>query len=539
MNTKKLLCLLLALVMTLALLAGCGSKPSEAPQGSDAEAAAPADHIFTIATSADVGDMNPHQGAAAIYAQNYVYESLVVYADGGIQPGLAESWDISEDGLTYTFHLRDAKFSDGSDFNAENVVKNFDAIFENFDSFSWMGVCSKMDKYYAVDDSTFEFVVKEPYYPILQELAAVRPFRMLGDAGFQDDGSTINGIKASIGTGPWMMTDYVENDHATFERNPYYWGEAPKLECFQIKYITDGQTAVSALEAGQVDMIYDMYESTLMSVDTYNALIAEGYASAISDPVLTRVITLNAGVAPLDDANVRKAIILGLDRQTMVDSTFGGLEELAQSYYWPGTIYCDVGLKGYEYNAEEAGKLLDEAGWTLADGAEYRTKNGEELALTYYYDASDVVQTALAQVCQSDLKKIGVHMEIVGEEYNTNINRIYSGDFQIGYTVSWGDPYDPHSTISAMVTEGGSAEYFALSACDGFDAFAENVNSIFGEVDESVIQSKYDSAFHFIEDQYCLVPISYQTNRAVAQPGVTGIAFGYSNVMPLNTIAQG
>ena len=90
-----------------------------------------------------------------------------------------------------------------------------------------------------------------------------------------------------------------------------------------------------------------------------------------------------------------------------------------------------------------------------------------------------------------------------------------------------------------MVTEGGSAEYFALSACDGFDAFAENVNSIFGEVDESVIQSKYDSAFHFIEDQYCLVPISYQTNRAVAQPGVTGIAFGYSNVMPLNTIAQG
>jgi hypothetical protein len=85
MNTKKLLCLLLALCMTLALLAGCGSKPSEAPQGSDAEAAAPADHIFTIATSADVGDMNPHQGAAAIYAQNYVYESLVVYADGCLE----------------------------------------------------------------------------------------------------------------------------------------------------------------------------------------------------------------------------------------------------------------------------------------------------------------------------------------------------------------------------------------------------------------------------------------------------------------------
>lgn len=539
MNTKKLLCLLLALCMTLALLAGCGSK-AETPQGSESEAAVPAsDHIFTIASSADVGDMNPHQGAAAIYAQNYVYESLVVYADGGIQPGLAESWDISDDGLTYTFHLRDAKFSDGSDFNAENVVKNFDAIFENFDSFNWMGVCSKMDKYYAVDDQTFEFKVTEPYYPILQELAAVRPFRMLGDAGFMDDGSSMNGIKASIGTGPWMMTDYVENEYATFERNPYYWGEAPKLDSFKIQVITDGQTAVSALEAGQVDMIYDMYESTLMSVDNFNALIDEGYEHAVSDPVLTRVITLNAGVEPLNDFNVRKAVILALDRQTMVDNTFGGLEEMAQSYYWPGTIYCDVGLKGYEYNAEEAGKLLDEAGWTLADGAEYRTKDGKELAITYYYDSSDVVQTALAQVCQSDLKKVGIHCEIVGEEYSTNINRIYSGDFQIGYTVSWGDPYDPHSTISAMVTEGGSAEYFALSACDGFDAFAENVNSIFGEVDENVIQTKYADAFRFIEDQYCLVPISYQTNRAIAQPGVTGIDFGYSNVMPLNTLQMG
>lgn len=530
MKTKRIVCLFLALTLMLALLAGCSSKGTKDPAN---------DHLFTIASSADVGDMNPHQGAAAIYAQNYVYEGLVVYADGEIKPCLAERWDISDDGLTYTFHMRDGvKFSDGSVCDANNIVKNFDAIFENFDSFNWMGVCSKMDKYYAVDDSTFEFKLTEPYYPVLQELAAVRPFRMLGDAGFQD-GHSIDGIAAAIGTGPWMLTDYVENEYADFARNPYYWGEAPKLEGFRVRIITDGQTAVSALEAGQVDMIYDMYESTLMSVDNFNALIAEGYVSAISNPVLTRIITLNSSVAPLDDINVRKAIVLALDRQTMVDSTFGGLEELAQSYYWPGTIYCNVGLKGYEYNADEAGKLLDEAGWELANGAEYRTKDGEELALTYYYDASDVVQTALAQVCQSDLKKIGVHCEIVGEEYSTNINRIYSGDFQIGYTVSWGDPYDPHSTISAMATENGCAEYFALSACDGFDKFAENVFSIFSEVDDTVIQAKYDEALHFIEDQYCVIPISYQTNRAIAQPGVTGIAFGYSNVMPLDTLNQG
>lgn len=524
MNAKKILCLLLCLIIVVGMMAGCGKKENQ---------------IFTIACSADVGDMNPHQSAAAIYAQNYVYEGLVTYADGAIQPGLAETWNVSDDGLTYTFHLRNAKFSDGSVCDANNVVKNFDAIFQNFDSFNWMGVCKFMDKYYAVNDSTFEFVLTEPYYPILQELAAVRPFRMLGEAGFQDDGSSMNGIKVAIGTGPWMMTDYKENEYAIFERNPNYWGTAPKLDKFKIQIFSDGQTAISALEAGNVDMIYDMYESTLMSVDNYNALKEEGYASAISTPVLTRVITLNSGFAPLNDINVRKAIVTALDRQSIIDNTFGGLEELAQSYYWPGTIYCNVGLNGYEYNVEQANAILDEAGWKLENGAQYRTKDGEELALTYYYDASDVVQTSLAQVFQSDLKKVGIHVEIIGEEYGTNINRIYSGDFQVGYTVSWGDPYDPHSTISAMVTEGGSAEYYALSPCDGFDAFADNVNSFFAEVDDDIIQSKYAEAFHYIEDQYCVIPISYQTNRVIAQSGVSGFEFGYSNVMPLNTIQQG
>ena len=243
-----------------------------------------------------------------------------------------------------------------------------------------------MDSWYAVDDHTFEFKLTQPYYPALQELASVRPWRMLGDAGFMDDGSSINGIKEPIGTGAFVLADYKENEYAEFVRNEYYWGEAPKLDKFRVQIITDSQTAVSAFESGQVDMLYDNYESSLMGIDTFKSLQDEGYVSAISDPVLTRVITLNSSKKPLDDFNVRKAIILGLDRQTMVDSIFGGLEEMAQSYYWPNVMYCNVGLEGYAYDPEESARLLDEAGWKLEDGAEYRTKDGETLSLEYYYD---------------------------------------------------------------------------------------------------------------------------------------------------------
>lgn len=499
------------------------------------------DHVFTIASSCDIGaELNPHayHSGAALYALNYVYDPLVVYQDGEIKAALSDEWSVSEDGLTYTFHIRDnAKFSDGTACDANNVVKNFQSVLTDaYDAYSWMGVCTNMDECYAVDDQTFEFKLKQPYYPTLQELGSVRPWRMLADAAFMDDGTSINEIKEPLGTGPWVLTDYVENEYAEFEKNEYYWGEMPNLDKFRVQIITDGQTAVSALEAGQVDMIYDMYESSLMNIDTFNSLIDEGYSYAVSDPVLTRVVVVNASQDILSDLNVRKAIFMGINRQAMVDSIFAGLEDMAQSYYWPGTMYCNIGLEGYEYNVDEAVKTLEEAGWVLEDGAEYRTKDGAELAMTFYYDASHEVQVSIAQIMQSELKKIGIKVDIIGEESAANSNRVYGGDFELGYAVSWGDPQDPYSTLNAMSLEGYTAEQFALGACEDYESFVELVQGIFSETDEAVIQEKHNTALHYIEDQYCMIPISYQTNRAIAQPGVSGIDFGYSNVMPLNSL---
>ncbi len=568
MNNKKRtlsLFLMLVMMMTAMLTAGCGSEGNKetannqesvattanaTSEGGNTEAAATAepakassDHVFTVASSTDIGvELNPHMyhSGAALYALNYVYDPLVNYENGEIVAAIADKWEVSEDGLTYTFHIRDnAKFSDGTVCNAENVERNFDAIMKDEDAvsaYAWMGVCANMDSYRAVDESTFEFTLTQPYYPALQELASIRPWRMLADAGFAADGTSMNGITAPIGTGPFVLSDYKENEYAEFVRNEYYWGEAPKLDKFRVQIITDGQTAVSAFEAGQVDMLYDNYESSLMGIDTFKSLQDEGYVSAISDPVLTRVITLNSSKKPLDDFNVRKAIILGLDRVTMVDSIFGGLEELAQSYYWPGVMYCNVGLKGYEYNTEEAARLLDEAGWVLENGAEYRTKDGETLTLEYYYDASHAVQTAFAQIFQADMKKIGIKVDIAGEESGANLNRIYGGDFQVGYSVSWGDPQDPYSTLNAMSLDGYTDEQFALAPCDGYAEFAATVQSTFSETDPKVIQEKHDYMLHYIEDQYCIIPISYQTNRAIAQKGVSNIQFGYSNTMPMSTV---
>ena len=200
-----------------------------------------------------------------------------------------------------------------------------------------------------------------------------------------------------------------------------------------------------------------------MTVDTYNSLKKGGYNSYISDPVLTRILTLNSTVEPFSDMSVRRAFATCLDKKTIVQSVFGGLEQAADTYYWTGTPYCNVGLKGYDYDVAAANKLLEDDGWVKADGQDYRTKNGKTLGATFYYDSSNVVQTSLAQIAQSQLKAIGFKLDIVGEEATANISRQYNGDFQLCYSVSWGDPYDPHSTLEAIAAPAGSAENFAMN----------------------------------------------------------------------------
>lgn len=191
--------------------------------------------------------MNPHvYNPSQLFAQSMVYEPLVSYKQGGkLEPALAESWTISKDGKTYTFKLRKGvKFSDGTLFNAAIVKKNFDAIMKNEKTHSWLGIVGVLDKTEAVDDSTFRMMLKEPYYPVLQDLSVVRPFRFLGEAGFPDDGDTSKGIKKPVGTGPWMLDEYKQDEYATFKRNPNYWGTAPKVDKITVKIIPDGETRV-------------------------------------------------------------------------------------------------------------------------------------------------------------------------------------------------------------------------------------------------------------------------------------------------------
>ncbi|MDF2653431.1 MAG: nickel transporter, nickel/metallophore periplasmic binding protein, partial [Paenibacillus sp.] len=158
------------LILTMALV-GC-SKPNA---GSEA---VQQDKTITVSWPRDVGPMNPHvYNPSQLIAQSMIYEPLVSYKEGGkLEPHLAESWIISQDGKEYTFKLRqNVKFSDGTVFNAAIVKKNFDAVMKNFKNHSWLGFINLLDKTEVVDEYTFKMTLKQTYYPTLQELSVVRP----------------------------------------------------------------------------------------------------------------------------------------------------------------------------------------------------------------------------------------------------------------------------------------------------------------------------------------------------------------------------
>ena len=213
---KKLLKLFLMLTFSLLFLVACGEKGKEEAKSENTQK-----KTLIISWHQDIGFLNPHAYLPDQFiTQGMVYEGLVNYGENGeILPSLAESWDVSKDGKTYTFHLRKGvKFSDGSDFNANNVKKNFDSIFLNKERHSWFGLTNHISSYRAVDENTFELVLDEAYTPTLYDLAMIRPIRFLADAGFPDDGDTYKGIKASIGTGPWILKEHKKDEYAILKR---------------------------------------------------------------------------------------------------------------------------------------------------------------------------------------------------------------------------------------------------------------------------------------------------------------------------------
>jgi nickel transport system substrate-binding protein len=523
-NKKRLLLMTVwVLIVSMALL-GCssGSVEKENSKSSNKET----ESMVTFAWPRDIGEMNPHiYNPSQLFAQSMVYEPLVSYQEGGeLKPHLAESWKISEDGKEYLFTLRQGvTFTDGTSFNAEIVKKNFDAILKNAQTHSWLGFISKIDQTEAVDEYTFKLTLTEPYYPTIQELAVVRPVRFLGEAGFPQDGDTSKGVEKPVGTGPWILDEYKVDEYAVFKRNENYWGELPTVEKIKVKVIPDAETRVLAFEKGELDLIYG---EGVISIDSFKQLDSTGsYGTSISEPVATRQLVMNTNKEQLSDVRVRQALHFGFNKSAMVEGVTSGMEEKAD-YILPTNFPYTSNVKAdtIEYNVEKAKQLLDEAGWKLPKGKTVREKDGKLLEIELMYNSAEVIQKTMAETLQSEWAGLGVKLNIAGVELTTQVERFKANEFDMNFYSNFGAPYDPHTFVNMMATEGfGFRE--VISSYPNKEELQNQIAAVQQTTDENERQQLYTEILGSLQEQGAIVPISYIKKIAIYQKDVTNFTF--------------
>lgn len=336
---RRIFSVLLSSALLLTALAGCGQGGEAAPSGSssDADSETGTRDELIFVNYRDIRDLNPHLYAGEMYAQSILYDTLVSNTEDGYVGCLAEDWTISDDGRIYTFNIRDGvTFSDGTPCDANAILANFNAILENRERHTWLEMMNLLVGVSAPDEDTFVIEMSEPYYPMLTELACIRPFAMISP-NCMIDGSTMNGVNGYIGTGPYVLTDFVTDEYAVFERNENYWGEAPAIQKITVKVIPDNQTRIMALENEEIDLIFG---KNMLDADAISQYVdSDRFTVSLSDPTSTRHIVLNTTHDILGDTAVRKALQHATNRQAISEGIFYGLEPAADTLYSPTVPY--------------------------------------------------------------------------------------------------------------------------------------------------------------------------------------------------------
>ena len=247
------------------------------------------------------------------------------------------------------------------------------------------------------------------------------------------NGYTKGGVDSFIGTGPYKLTEFVRDEYAIFEANELYWGKPPAIKKITVKVIPDNQTRILALEKGEIDLIYGKNMLDAEAIIAYKE--SDKFTIALSEATSTRHIIMNATKDILNDVSVRKAIQHITNRAQISEGIFYGIEKPADTLFARTIPYCNIDLKPYEYSAAKAEELLEGAGWKLSGKS--RAKDCKELVLSLLYNSNSVTEKNIAEYLQSEYAKVGIVINIRGEEEQSYRDKMKTGDFEMVFNISW------------------------------------------------------------------------------------------------------
>lgn len=512
------------LLLSGALLTSCGSNESRVEEGNRTG-------VLHMGNAAEPQGLDPQitTGHPEYVIQSSLFEGLVAKNPLTLEPepGVAESWDISEDGLTYTFHLREtARWSNGDPLTAEDFhwswqrallpalgnlynymffpIVNAEA-FANGDitDFSQVGIS-------VLDTHTLQVRLRAPapYLLQLMDHHSMSPVHRATIEAFGEPADRLSGWARAgslVGNGPFMLTEWQVNSHIRVERNPYYWDAGNVKLNAVVFYPTENQTTEERMfRDGQ---LHATYEVPLDKVPVY--LRNEPELIEISPYLGTYYYLINTTRAPFNDVRVRKALAMALDRELLVDTVLEGIFEPAYAIVPPGTLgYQPPGL--FSYDPEQARQLLAEAGFPNGEGFP---------SFNILYNTQEQHQKIAVSVQQMWQQNLGISVGLMNQEWQVYLDSQENLNYDVSRRGWIGDYVDPNSFLDMFITDGGNNK-------TGFsDARYDQImlHDAPAKLDRDERYALYHEAETILIDAMPIIPIYTYQSKHLMSPCIKGM----------------
>jgi peptide/nickel transport system substrate-binding protein len=364
----------------------------------------------------------------SIWTELLIFDQLVRPSSDGLklEPGLAEKWDVAEDGKSYTFHLRaNAQFSNGDPVTASDVV--FSLKRASGEKSEWARFFKPITGYEIIDSHTVRLTLDTPFTPLLNNLALFSA-SILPQKAVTNDGEAF--FSKPVGSGPFVVEQWNRGEKMLLSKNAHYWQLGkPMVDHAEIQIIGEDNSRVLKLKAGELDAVIGLpfnQISALKADPRFNVGVAEVFRSEL--------VQLNTRVKPLDDVRVRQALNYAIDKEGIVKSILRGNGKIAASSL-PIMAYHDVNIKPYDQDLDKAKKLLGEAG--VAQGFKVKL----------LVPSGDMTHRQVASVIQSNLARIGVQVELQTIEGSSQYSTTKAGNYEMSLTFTTSDTIDPDQLV--------------------------------------------------------------------------------------------
>lgn len=477
-----------------------------------------------IALTADPGTADPQKTTDSYCIPLNIYDRLVEAQTTSpgvskIVPGLAEKWDVSADGLVYTFHLRKGvKFHNGETLKADDVLFTFDRMLDpatkalNTDFLDMIagaddrmnGKANSVSGLKVVDDYTIQITLGSPFAPFLANLATPagsiynrKATVAAGDQFGLDPTKT-------VGTGPFMMESWTVNDSVVLKANPTYFRGKSKLAGIEIKVVPDANTQRLMFETGKLDVL-DL--DNAMSQVPYFLGSDKWKGQIVSGPrVGIFYYAINENIKPFDDVRVRKALQLAIDRKTLLDKLYNGLGSLENGIFPKGLLGHNPSLAAIPYDPQKAKQLLAQAGYP----------DGFDMEIAQVTDSPATLK--INEAVQAMLGQVGIRVKINQMDSATYFATRKQGELP-AYEANWSADYnDPDNFVYTFFSEKNTAarSYNYKNA----DVFAK-LESTRQMTDQDKRMKVYqDLEKVIVQDDAAWVPLFSLNHLFVVQPAV-------------------